>query len=94
MNEGLRSQFKTFDRKKMFQRSIGQGKRLPIRAVQSTTAAWPSEPAAYRLVAELQQLVGQPVDVADEFRQRLFEVDGRLQDLVTAVHPRRVGGLQ
>ena len=55
---------------------------------------WLYEPAAYRLVAELQQLVRQPVDVADELSQRLFEVDGCLQDLVTAVHPRGVGGLQ
>lgn len=45
----------------------------------------------YRLVAELQQLVRQLVGVTDEFLQRTFEADGFFQDLITAVHPHRVG---
>lgn len=50
--------------------------------------------SVYRLVAELQQLVSQPVGVPDEFLQRLFETDGFLEDLITAVHPHGVGRLE
>lgn len=48
----------------------------------------------YRLVAQLQQLVSQPVGIPDEFLQRLFETDGFLKNLIAAVHPhgvRRLG---
>lgn len=45
----------------------------------------------YRLVAELQQLVSQPVGISDEFLQRLFEAYGFLKDLITAVHTHGVG---
>ncbi len=48
----------------------------------------------YRLVAELQQLVCQPVGVSDEFLQRLFETDGFLKDLITAIHSRGVRRLK
>lgn len=48
----------------------------------------------YRLVAELQQLVSQSVGISDEFLQRLFETDGFLKDLITAIHAHGVGRLQ
>lgn len=44
----------------------------------------------YRLVAELQQLVSEPVCVSDEFLQRLFKADSFLKDLIAAVHTHRV----
>ena len=47
----------------------------------------------YRLVAELQQLVRQPVGVSNEFLQRIFETDGFLEDLIAAIHAHRVGRL-
>lgn len=43
--------------------------------------------SAYWLVAELQQFVRQPSGVSDEFLQRLFETDGFLENLITAIHP-------
>lgn len=48
----------------------------------------------YRLVAELQQLVGQPVGISNEFLQRLFKTNCFLKDLITTVHTHRIGRLK
>lgn len=50
--------------------------------------------SVYRLVAELQQLVSQSVGVSDEFLQGLFETDGFLKDLITAIHTHGVRRLK
>lgn len=48
----------------------------------------------YRLVAELQQLVSEPVRISNEFLQRLFKTDSFFKDLITAVHTHGVGRLE
>lgn len=49
--------------------------------------------SAHRFVAELQQLVSQSGCISNEFLQRLFQTDGLLKNLITAVHTHGVGGL-